>query len=694
MSRLSLTTNIASMNAQRNFTRASKDLETSFNRLSSGMRINRASDDAAGLSVSSLLNADRAVLAQGIRNLNDGISYLNIAEGAITELTNIMFRIQEIAEQSANGTLSSTQRKPLQDEVTALQNEYNRILHSTKFNEMQLLTGSNTLVNLQGGYGAAGGLGVQVGNALLSDAFGLQSAGETIRVSTTSSGEEVQGESYLHSVSADGRFVVFQSGISNLVPGVSGQQIYVKDLHTGELKLGSSTVSGVQGNGQSNLASISADGRYLSFRSTSTNLIPGVSGNQIYVKDLYTGELKLGSSTQDGVQANMISHRSKFSADGRYLVFHSEATNLLPGVSGNQVYVKDLYTGELRLGSSTPSGVQGNGSSYGADLSADGRFLVFQSESTNLLPGVSGNQVYIKDLQTGELKLVNSTQEGVQGNGSSNSGSLSADGRYVAFLSGSTNLLPGVSGGQVYIKNLETGELKLVSSTQDGVQGNGGNINTNVSADGRYVSFTSDSSNLISGVSGVQMYRKDLLTGEIELVSRSTGGEADANNGADMDNMTPFMSADGTKVFFMSASDNLVENDTNMLFGDGFDAFMRDMSKTGVDELAGMVVSNQASARVTLALSKQRLETLNLARAGIGASTSRIDTAISNLSTMTQNFASAASQITDTDVAEESAKLAAGKILQEAGAAVLKLANQQPELVLTLLQDVQGSRRS
>ncbi len=684
MSRLSLTTNIASLNAQRSFTQTSKNLETSFNRLSSGMRINRASDDAAGLSVSSLLNADRAVLAQGIRNLNDGISYLNIAEGAITELTNIMFRIQEIAEQSANGTLSSTQRKPLQDEVTALQNEYNRIIHSTKFNDMKLLTGSNTLVNLQGGYGVAGGLAVQVGNALLSDVFGLESAGETIRVSATSGGGEASSYSWLESVSADGRYVAFRSD-SNLIPGVTGRQIYIKDLVTGELRLGSSDANGVQGNGTSNGGSLSSDGRYLAFRSTSTTLIPGVSrAGQIYVKDLVTGEIKLGSSNASGVHGNAMSLGASISADGRHVVFESTATNLIPGVTGQQIYVKDLTTGELKLANSNQGGVQGNGSSASGRISVDGRYVVFHSNSTNLVTGAGGWEIYVKDLQTGEVRVASSNENGISGNDSSYSAAISAEGRYVAFRSFATNLISGVSGWQIYVKDLETGKVKLGSGTQDGVQGNGSSNNVNISADGRYVVFTSDSSNLVSGVSGYQTYRKDLFTGEIELVSRTTNGEADANNGATPSAKGGIISADGSKVFFSSDSSNLIEDDTNGMP----DVFMRDMSKTGIDELAGMVVSNQASARTTLAISKQRLETLNLARAGIGASSSRIDTAISNLSTITQNLASAASQITDTDVAEESAKLAASQILQQAGAAVLSQANIQPQLVLTLLKDI------
>lgn len=683
MSRLSLLTNISSLTAQRNLSTSSAGLERSFTRLSSGMRINKSSDDAAGLSVASLLKADKRIYAQGIRNLNDGISYLNIAESAVSELTNVLFRIQEIAEQSANGTLSDTQRKPLQDEVTALQKEYNRIIESTRFNGMDILRGENVSVHLQAGYGELGKLTTQIGNTLISDAFEVQSAGDTIRVSTSSGGGQANGSSVIESVSADGRFLVFQSNANNLIPGISGSQVYIKNLETGELKLGSSSSNGIQGNSASSGSSISGNGQFLAFRSNASNLIPGVSGSQIYVKNLHTGELMLGSASDDG--SAVTSDAGYLSADGRYLAFQSTANNVIPGVSGDQVYIKDILTGSVVLGSSNRSGQSGTGTSNGSSLSANGRFLSFQSNSSNLISGVSGWQVYVKDLFTGELTLGSSSTSGAQGNASSYEASISADGKYLAFQSNASNLIPGMGGEQVYVKNLITGELRLASSTEDWQNGsNNGSADISISADGRYVSFQSNSTNLVSGVSGWQVYRKDMQTGELELVSRSREGEADLNNG-DMSNIqTPLISADGRSVYFGTASNNLVEGDTNG--ASGYDVFIRDLSKAGIDELSGMVVSNQSSARSTLTLAKDRLQELNLARAGIGASTARIETGISNLSIMTENIEAAASQIIDADIAEESARLVGNNILQQAGLAVLAQANKQPEITLQLLR--------
>ena len=131
MSTITLNSNIASLDAQRRLGQSTASLSKSFERLSSGLRVNKASDDAAGLSVAASLDVDARVFNQGVRNLNDGISYLNIAEGATSSLKDILIRMRELATQSSNGTLKDTQRLALDGENQALIGEYNRILQTT-----------------------------------------------------------------------------------------------------------------------------------------------------------------------------------------------------------------------------------------------------------------------------------------------------------------------------------------------------------------------------------------------------------------------------------------------------------------------------------------------------------------------------------------------------------------------------------
>jgi flagellin len=143
---INIRTNIASKNAQTNLQRSSDALATAYERLSSGFRINKARDDAAGLSIAESLKAQSKVATVGIRNANDGISIINIADQALGEISNVLSRLAELAQQSANGVYSTTQRSALQNEFTALTSEIERIAYTTNFNGKLLLSGSESTV--------------------------------------------------------------------------------------------------------------------------------------------------------------------------------------------------------------------------------------------------------------------------------------------------------------------------------------------------------------------------------------------------------------------------------------------------------------------------------------------------------------------------------------------------------------------
>jgi len=159
---ITLGTNIASIGAQRRLADNSNRLTDVYQRLSSGQRINRASDDAAGLAVATSLNARTRIYSQAIRNVSDGISALNIADQSIANLTGIVTRQTELAAQAANGVYSSAQRQSLNNEAQALNQEYGRIIQTTKFNNLNLLDGSNTSINLQAGIGNGSVLAAQI----------------------------------------------------------------------------------------------------------------------------------------------------------------------------------------------------------------------------------------------------------------------------------------------------------------------------------------------------------------------------------------------------------------------------------------------------------------------------------------------------------------------------------------------------
>jgi len=146
-----INTNVMSLNAQRNLVGSARDLATSMQRLSTGLRINSAKDDAAGLAIAERMTGQIRGMNQAVRNANDGISLVQTAEGALQEVTNNMQRIRELAVQSANGSNSTTDRAALQTEVTELLAEIERVATDTEFNGTALLDGTFAAVNFQVG---------------------------------------------------------------------------------------------------------------------------------------------------------------------------------------------------------------------------------------------------------------------------------------------------------------------------------------------------------------------------------------------------------------------------------------------------------------------------------------------------------------------------------------------------------------
>jgi flagellin len=173
---LSIITNVAAIRAQNSLAASTDKLNTSLARLSSGLRINQASDDPAGLAVADKLRADVRIAGQAIRNANDGVSAINIADKALETIGSSLSRLAELAEQSATGTLNDTQRTSLQSEFASLVSEIDRIAATTTFNGAQLLS-SGASINFQVGLDASSNSRITLGQiTATSSALGLSSA--------------------------------------------------------------------------------------------------------------------------------------------------------------------------------------------------------------------------------------------------------------------------------------------------------------------------------------------------------------------------------------------------------------------------------------------------------------------------------------------------------------------------------------
>jgi Tol biopolymer transport system component len=279
-------------------------------------------------------------------------------------------------------------------------------------------------------------------------------AGTTELASVTYTGSPAGGQSLYPAISADGRFVAFGSGGAGMIPGGTNAwtHAYVRDLQNQTTELVSVASNGMQANHDAYNTTISGDGRFVAFVSKATNLAPGVSNGilHVYVRDRQSGTTEIADVNAGGLPANAWSMDPSFSADGRLLAFSTNATNL-GGVPNhvNQIYVLDLRFGLLSRESVNAAGALGNGHSLRPSLSADGRFVVFHSSASNLTPGdTNGRQdVFCRDRQTGRIDRMSVDAMAAQGNGDSTQGSLSGDARYVVFASVATDLVPGDSNG-------------------------------------------------------------------------------------------------------------------------------------------------------------------------------------------------------------------------------------------------------
>lgn len=188
---ITINTNTQSLNAQRNLGASTGRLSQAFERLSSGLRITRASDDAAGLAIADSLRADQRIASVAIRNANDGVSAISIADGALNEIGNVLTRLAELAEQSSNGTLNNTQRSALQAEFTSLGSEVQRIAETTTFNDISLISGGAE-VSLQVGFDSSANSQVSfsgVSGTLATLNLGTAAAGLSVSLNAGSSAD-------------------------------------------------------------------------------------------------------------------------------------------------------------------------------------------------------------------------------------------------------------------------------------------------------------------------------------------------------------------------------------------------------------------------------------------------------------------------------------------------------------------------
>lgn len=419
-------------------------------------------------------------------------------------------------------------------------------------------------------------VGVLTAATLVATASSAASAAgaTTSRVSVRSNGSQANGQSGEGHVSASGRYVAFFSESSNMVPGDTNgvSDVFVRDRIAGTTRRISVGPGGAQGNERSFSEAMSADGRYVAFTSSASNLVAGDTNGvtDLFVRDMQAGvtqRVSLNSAGEQG-NANTVNFATAISADGRYIAFTSTATNLVPddtsGPFAPDAFLRDRVAGTTQRISVGAGGQQLEGDSFASAVSADGRYVVFSSFAANAVPGDTNfsADAFVRDRQAQTTRRVSVGPGGQQGDLGSFGEGISDDGRFVLLTSSATNLVNGDTNDvtDVFVRDRQAGLTRRVSLNTSGGQANGSSFSASISADGRYIAIDSLATNLVPGDTNnrIDVFVRDRLAGVTQRVSVSSRGAQ-----VGRDSFAARISADGRHVVFASTASSLVPGDTN-----------------------------------------------------------------------------------------------------------------------------------
>jgi flagellin len=633
---ITLGQNIASLKAQLSLGKASEGLSKTFQRLSSGLRVNSAADDAAGLAVGTSLRTGARLYQQAVRNVNDGISLLAIADSALESLTGITTRIKELATQAANGVYSSTQRQALNTEATALESEYNRILAVTQYNGNSLLSGNGYQLSIQAGTdnssnsvisATLGGAGITLSTQALLG-YGDGTMGSLMQLPTGDfsdavSGGDLNGDGYadLVSVGDDGYVKVFINNGNGTFKAVATYDAPFSTYHV--------TLADTTGTGRLDIIGVSPWGANVLINNGNGTFLYRAAYNLggVYASYLNTGDVnkdgKLDFVTAnwgDGTVSVVFGNgNGTFKAATSYLVSATaEAMELglvdFNGDGSLDIAVNDRFNDKVAIALNAGNGTFGAFTSYAsggndpngmitADLNNDGK--------TDVIVGMEASNSFTVLLSNGNGTFNAPIQTNMPGTATwVKSGDIDRDGN-IDVLSAFWN----IGNAQIALGNGD-GTFRLCTAYA---------MSAGISYDNEWIDLNND---------GVL----DAVTGD-------------------------------------ETADNL-----NIRFGT---MVGQKWVTVGVD----IDLTTQAKALNVMDAMDSTLANINSERAKIGAVQSRLSVAANTLGAFNSEYEDAASRILDADVAEEVANMTRLQILQQAAAAVLAQANQQPTLVLQLLRD-------
>ena len=720
---LTINTNVAAMNAQRMVGRTQNALNKSIQRLSSGLRINSAKDDAAGLAISTRMGSEIRGLNQAARNANDGISMAQTAEGALQESSNLLQRIRELAIQSANDSNSAMDRNALNDEVQSLLAEAQRISVTTEFNGKSLIDGTLTGAQFHVGAYANQTITVNVGNAQNTNLGSYQVTSgltnvtddsleaEDLLINGIDVGASVDGSAESKATAING--ISDQTGVTaTATTELTSANTLARNqaLQAGDLNINGVNIGAVAGsnnlvaqgenianaiNALSNQTGIQA----VHNQSTGALTLSSSSGKNIEITSTngITGYSRLENATGLEVSASTAQAQSTYTLDnglaGTNVLtvsgYNTDAGTTQDDLDTKTFEIQDIIfewskdgvaeAGHVILNISNVADADSN-DTLAAVLNTAIGAQITAGNMTQISTGVSGAAVTITSLAatitTSHLDVSNidagadvTAVVGVTGTGLAAGNTLAVGGVTYEFVLNAGD----VTSGNVAVV-LGANNDAIAANLDTAIDGQYSAVNTNIqsSVTGAEVTITSD---LLGTPGNSTVDGTPTTTGSTtdSLLEDLAGGTGIATDGDGTD-------LDGLGILELNSATSFLVTGTNPGKAGLASAAVSQNSINNID------ISTDTGANEAIALLDGALSQLTTIRGNLGAVQNRFESTISNLQSISENISAARARIMDADFALETAALSKAQIMQQAGVAMLAQANQLPQAVLALLR--------
>lgn len=630
-----INTNMASLNSQRNLTNSQNALQVSLQRLSSGLRINSARDDAAGMAISTRMSSQIMGLSQAARNANDGISLAQTAEGGISTATDLLQRMRELAVQSANATNTGIDRSALQAEVSQLRDEIDRVARSTSFNGVNLLDGSFTAQVFQVGANATSADRIQVNSI------------------TNMQSSKLGGGA---------------SGTASLTSGMVTTALSAGDLTINGFQVGTSQAGGAAGQSASSAWAIAQTINAMGGQTGVTAQATSTVATSMFVEGVAASAataLDAGAFTVNGVSIGTVKAGALFDATtnpptaGGPSALINQGTNVAAAINAvtDQTGVRAMVD---ELGAVTLVNIQGGNIDLRAtNTNVNTAAVVLARTGLTVAESSDTADAGLQILLTAPSLFVTSDTAGYMED------SIRINGVSVGYVEGATTVQGQAANVAAAINKIsnKTGVTAVANAVTGAM--------TLTAADGRNIVITENTTGVGPGTAG------DMTT-MLGFSLTGNPGNTDVGDGV-YAGMVNLSSSNVLGIVIGGANDAYAGLEA-------FEGMIAANVEQSANTLSAVDISTAVGASAALASIDGALAQVNRARADMGAIQNRFTAVVSNLTISVENLTASRSRILDADFAAETAALTRAQILQQAGTAMLAQANQLPSNVLALLR--------